>query len=295
MRAFFGSGEGDELQMLFAFTVNQAMYLSFARGQVGPIADALRELPEIPDACQWAHFVRNHDELTLDKLSEDERGEVFAAFGPEPELQLFGRGLRRRLPTMLDGDTDRIRLAYSLLFSLPGTPVLFFGEEIGMAENLDIPGRMSVRSPMQWSGDAPNGGFSDADPGKLRRPVVDDPAYAPPAVNVADQRRDPDSMLNWMERVTRTRRECHEIGWGAWEILDAGHPALLAIRYEWNERTLVALHNLGDTEASGAIDAGGLEADALQEVLGRGEHTPRPDGRLEVSLPRYGYRWLRTP
>ena len=179
--------------MLFAFTVMQAMYLSFARGQAGPLAAALRELPPIPDACQWAHFVRNHDELTLDKLSEAERGEVFAAFGPDPSMQLFGRGLRRRLPPMVDGDAARMRLAYSLLFSLPGTPVLFYGEEIGMAENLDIPGRMSVRAPMQWAGNRPNGGFSDAEPAALRRPVVDDPAYAPAAVNVADQRRDPDS------------------------------------------------------------------------------------------------------
>jgi trehalose synthase len=293
MRDYFGSGEGDELQMLFAFTVNQAMYLSFARQQAAPIANALRALPELPDACQWAHFVRNHDELTLDKLSEDERQEVFAAFGPDPAMQLFGRGIRRRLPPMVDGDADRIRLAYSLLFSLPGTPVLFYGEEIGMAENLDITGRFSVRSPMQWSGRAPNGGFSTADPSELRRPVVDDPDYAPEAVNVADQRRDPDSLLNWMERVVRTRKECHEIGWGAWEVLEADDPAVLAIRHRWAGRTLLALHNLGDAEATAAIAADGLDADALEEVLGRGEHRPRPDG-LDVRLPRYGYRWLRS-
>ena len=110
---------------------------------------------------QWANFVRNHDELTLDKLSDDERQEVFDAFGPEPDMQLYGRGLRRRLPSMLGGDERRMRLAYSLLFSLPGTPVLFYGEEIGMAENLDIPGRFAVRTPMQWTGGA-NGGFSKA-------------------------------------------------------------------------------------------------------------------------------------
>ena len=113
----------------------------------------------MPATTQWAMFVRNHDELTLDKLSESERQEVFAAFGPEEEMQLFGRGLRRRLPPMLDGDQARIRMVYSLLFSLPGTPVLFYGEEIGMGENLDIEGRMSVRTPMQWA-DATNGGFS---------------------------------------------------------------------------------------------------------------------------------------
>src|SRR5215211_5114923 len=152
-REFFGDEDGDELQVVLSFTVNQAMFLALAREDATPIARALEALPPIPEDCQWANFVRNHDELTLDKLSGDERQEVFAAFGPEKEVQLYGRGLRRRLPTMVDGDERRIRLAYSLAFSLPGTPVLFYGEEIGMAENLAIEGRYSVRAPMQWSAD----------------------------------------------------------------------------------------------------------------------------------------------
>src|SRR3954451_16057584 len=170
-RAFFGDEDGDELHMAFSFTVNQAMYLAMARREAAPLAAALEALPAIPSDCQWATFVRNHDELTLDKLSDDERAEVFAAFGPEPELQLYGRGLRRRLPTMLDGDAERIRMVYSLAFSLPGTPVLFYGEEIGMGENLVIEGRLSVRAPMQWSAER-HGGFSEAPDGaKLCRPV----------------------------------------------------------------------------------------------------------------------------
>ena len=150
-RAFFGDEDGDELHMVLSFVVNQAMYLALARGDASPLRAALESLPAIPEDCQWANFVRNHDELTLDKLSEDERAEVFAAFGPEEELQLYGRGLRRRLPTMVGGDERRMRMLYSLAFALPGTPVLFYGEEIGMAENLAIPGRYSVRAPMQWS------------------------------------------------------------------------------------------------------------------------------------------------
>src|SRR5918999_1743805 len=137
-RAFFGDEDGDELQMLFDFPGMQAMYLALARGDAEPLRRALREAPEIPPDCQWGRFVRNHDELTLDKLSDAEREEVFAAFGPDESLQLFGRGLRRRLPPMLDGDERGIRMVYSLAFSLPGTPVLFDGEEIGMAENLAI-------------------------------------------------------------------------------------------------------------------------------------------------------------
>src|SRR3954465_3648337 len=159
---FFGAHGGEELDLLFAFTINQAMYLSFAREAAGPLRAALEALPPRPHDCQWAHFVRNHDELTLDKLSEEERAEVFAAFGPNPEMQMYGRGLRRRLPPMLGGDPRRIRLAYSLMFSLPGTPVLFYGEEIGMAENPAIEGRYAVRAPMQWSPER-HGGFPTAD------------------------------------------------------------------------------------------------------------------------------------
>ena len=161
LREFFGDEDGDELQVVLSFTVNQAMFLALAREDATPLARALEALPAIPDDCQWANFVRNHDELTLDKLSDEERKEVFAAFGPKEELQLYGRGLRRRLPTMVDGDERRIRMMYSLAFSLPGTPVLFYGEEIGMAENLAIEGRYSVRAPMQWAAE-PNGGFTTA-------------------------------------------------------------------------------------------------------------------------------------
>jgi trehalose synthase len=146
---FFGS-HGDELNMQFNFVLNQAMYLAFARGEGAPLERALDALPDLPQDTGWANFVRNHDELTLDKLSDAEREEVFAAFGPEESMQMYGRGLRRRLPSMVGGDPRRVRLAYSLMFSLPGTPVLFYGEEIGMAENLEVEGRLAVRAPMQW-------------------------------------------------------------------------------------------------------------------------------------------------
>ena len=172
-RAFFGDEDGDELHMLFDFLGNQALYLSLARGDAEPLRQTLRDAPPIPEPASMARFVRNHDELTLDKLSDDERAEVFARFGPDEDLQLYGRGLRRRLPPMLDGDPAAIRMVYSLAFSLPGAAVLFYGEEIGMGENLAIAGRMAVRSPMQWSAER-NGGFSTAeDPSALLRPLTD--------------------------------------------------------------------------------------------------------------------------
>jgi len=290
---FFGQGDGDELQMLFAFGVNQAMYLAFAREAAAPLAGALRDLPPIPDSCQWAFFVRNHDELSLDQLTEHERAEVFAAFGPDEDLQLFGRGLRRRLPTMLGGDARRIRLAYSLLLSLPGTPVLFYGEEIGMAENLDIPGRMSVRAPMQWA-PGPGGGFSDAPPERFCRPPVDDPDWGPDAVNVADQRRDEHSLLNWFERMIRRRRECHEIGMGGWRVLDVDDPAVLVHRCDWRGRTLVALHNLAGREARVRVTLDPAPRSPLEGVAGDGDdRVPVRDGVVEVVLSPYGHRWLR--
>ncbi len=280
-RKFFGDEDGDELHMVLDFTVNQAMYLALAREQAAPLADALRALPKIPADAQWANFVRNHDELTLDKLPEAERAEVFAAFGPEERHQLYGRGLRRRLPSMVGHDQDRIRLAYSLAFSLPGTPVLFYGEEIGMEENLELEGRMSVRSPMQWSGER-HRGFTEAD--EPSRPV------APGAAEVAAQRRDPDSLLNWMERLIRRRRECPELGWGEVELLDTGDPAVFAHRAEWDGSAVVAIHSLTSEPREVQIEVG--DAEAAVDLFALAEHQPR-DGRITVKLERYGHRWLR--
>ncbi|MDQ3422602.1 MAG: alpha-amylase family protein, partial [Actinomycetota bacterium] len=214
---FFGGADGDELTMQFDFIGMQNLYLAMARTDAAPLVKALTERPAVSPDCQWATFVRNHDELTLDKLTDEERQEVFAAFGADPDMQVYARGLRRRLPPMLDGDQERMRLVYSLLFSLPGTPVLFYGEEIGMGENLDIPGRLSVRTPMQWTEEV-NGGFSGARTSRLRRPLPTG-RFGPMAGNVAEQRRDPDSLLSWMERVIRRRRETPELGWGAPTIL----------------------------------------------------------------------------
>jgi trehalose synthase len=288
-REFFGAGSGDELHLVFNFIVNQAMYLALARGEAAPLRAALGSLPPIPDGCSWANFARNHDELTLDKLTEAERGEVFAAFGPEPEVQLYGRGLRRRLPGMLGGDDSRLRLVYSLMFSLPGTPVLFYGEEIGMAENLDIPGRLSVRSPMQWSAER-HGGFSTAaDADRLCRPVVADDRFGPGQVNVSAQRRDPESLLNWMERLIRRRRECPELGWGACTLLDTGEPAVFAHRADWDGSTVVAVHNLSGAPARPVLEV----ADPLVDLFGAAELDPGPAGRVAVELEPYGHRWFR--
>ena len=296
---FFGARGGEELDLLFAFPVNQAMYLSLARASAEPLARALRELPPIPDGCQWAHFVRNHDELTLDKLSEAEREEVFAAFGPEPEQQMYGRGLRRRLPSMLEGDAARMRMVYSLMFSLPGTPVLFYGEEIGMAENPEIEGRYAVRAPMQWSSEA-SGGFTVPGVEPVRPPVTEGP-FAFPRVNVAAQRRDPESLLNWVERLIRRRRECPELGWGAWTLLEQEDEAVFALRADWGESTIVAVHNLAGRDASASLVLE-QEGDKGQGGDGDGDGATLVDlfgtadlpAGATVALPPYGHRWYRV-
>ena len=299
VRRFFGNEGGDELHMCLNFNLNQALALALVRQDAGTLVHSLRAMPSLPADDAWANFVRNHDEWSLDKLTEAERQEVFRAFGPKEEMQLFGRGLRRRLPTMLDGDPARIRLVYSLTFALPGAPVLFYGEEIGMAENLAIPGRMSVRAPMQWSNER-NGGFSAAPPGKLRRPVVEGRKWGPAAINVADQQRKADSLLNWMERLIRRRRETPEIVFGAWSLVPVPEAEIFALRYDWGPRTVLVIHNLG-AKARGTsfkLEPAKLEpaagSDGLTDLFGEGDFSLDKDGTVTVELDGYGCRWLRV-
>jgi trehalose synthase len=290
---FFGGPDGDELTMQFDFVGMQALYLSLARGDAGPLATALAGRPVLSPDSQWANFVRNHDELTLDKLSDEERQEVFAAFGPEERMQVYGRGLTRRLPPMLDGDPRRVRMVYSLMFSLPGTPVLFYGEEIGMGEDLRAAGRLAVRTPMQWTAGS-NGGFSPADRRRLPGPVVDG-GFSPEFVNVADQRHDPDSLLSFMKLLIRRRRECPELGWGELAVLEQPHAGVLAHSCTWDDGTLVALHNLGPEPRTVPLTLAGCDSShRLEDLLATHTTAIADDGSVELTLDGYGYRWLRV-
>jgi glycosidase len=297
---FFGARDGggstDELTMCFDFIGMQMMYLSLARGDAEPLADALRQRPDPPEDGHWATFVRNHDELTLDKLTDAQRQEVFDAFGSKPDMQVYGRGLRRRLPPMLDGDQRRMRMVYSLLFALPGTPVMFYGEEIGMGENLAVEGRFAVRTPMQWTAEA-GAGFSAADPATYPAPIPDG-RYGPEQVNVRDQQRDPDSLLAWFRLLVECYRSCPELAWGSYTVLDPGPDArpVLAHRCDADGRTVLALHNFGDAELTAALVLPELAGTELTDVLdpGAGALRVAEDGRLEVALDGYGCRWLRT-
>lgn len=282
VRTFLGDEDGDELHMVLDFIGNQALYLSLARGAAAPLADALRSYPAVPEAASLGRFVRNHDELSLDKLSEDERAEVFARFGPDESLQLYGRGLRRRLPPMFDGDERALRMAYSLAFSLPGTPVLFYGEEIGMAENPDIEGRYAVRAPMQWAED---GGFTL--PGvEPRRPMVSG-AFGPERVNVTSQRRDPGSLLNWFERLIRRRRESPELGFGALTVLDVDAESVFAHRVDWEDATIVCVHELSGRPVTVKLPV--EDGEALVDLFGE-QSCALP---ATLQLEPYGALWFR--
>ena len=294
-KAFFGGSDGDGLNMQFDFIGMQQIYLSMARGDARPLAKALRQRPNLDLTNQWANFLRNHDELTLDKLSDTERHEVFDAFGPDPDMQLYDRGLRRRLPSMLGGDQRRTKMAYSLAFSLPGTPVLFYGEEIGMAENLDIAGRLAVRSPMQWSG-AAGGGFSSATKRRLVRPLPEG-LYSPERVNVADQRRDQDSFWWFMRNLIHTYREQPETGWSQVEILKQPNRAVLAhVCREPSGWALLALHNFGADGALVDVELADVEPGSILVDLLHGLTEIELDarGRVQLDLEPYGYRWLRV-
>jgi trehalose synthase len=288
-RRFFGDEDGDELNMLFDFVGMQSIFLAMARSDGRPIAQALRQRPDTPDDAAFASFLRNHDELTLDKLTESERLEVFEAFGPEPDMQLYGRGLRRRLPTMLAGDQQWLRMAYSLMVVMPGAPTLFYGEEIGMGENLAIEGRLAVRTPMQWtSGSA--AGFTTAPASAACRPFPGGD-FGPEQVSVAAQRTDPDSLLNWFERLIRLRKSMPEIGWGEYEVVDTGNDAVLVLRYRWDDRMAVTVHNLAAKAAKVTIPLG-EESAMLRDRLGSSAPIATKDGAVSLRIAAHGYHWF---
>lgn len=290
---FFGD-RGDEMNMLFNFITNQAMYLSFVRGSAKPVIDALRALPPIAVGSQWANFIKNHDEATLDKLTDEEREEVFNAFAPEPSMRIFGRGIRRRFPNMVNGDRRRLEHAYSLLFSLPGTPVVFYGEEIGLGDNQNMVGREAVRVPMHWSGEI-GAGFTTAAESALPRPLMREGPFGYRSLNVEQQRDDPDSLLNWMERAIRARKEWPVFGWGEWEILDTGDDAVLVHIATWDGTSALAAHNFANRAARVMVTLPQEDSDGRwRHIFGtHAERVPQIQrGQLTLELSAYGYCWL---
>jgi maltose alpha-D-glucosyltransferase/alpha-amylase len=287
---YFGK-TGDRLHMIFNFMLNQHLFLAFARNDAEPIRRVMARTPAIPPKAQWASFLRNHDELDLGRLSEAERAETFAAFGPEPLMQAYRRGIRRRLAPMLDGDERRLKLAFSLMFALPGTPVMWYGDEIGMGDDLSLRERNSVRTPMQWS-DERNAGFSTASPGHLVRPVVSQGAFDHRRVNVAAQRDLDGSLMDSVQRLVRTRRACPEVGWGECQVLDTAETAVLALRYDWRGGTVLILHNLADRAVDVQVPRDGIER--LRPLFCNRNDREMRDAAAPIELDPYGFRWFRA-
>jgi maltose alpha-D-glucosyltransferase/alpha-amylase len=282
---------GDRLQMMLNFPVNQRLFYALATGDIRPLVKALEATYERPHAAQWVNFLRSHDELDLGRLTNAQRQKVFDAFGPDKSMQLYDRGIRRRLAPMLDNDRAKMELAFSLLFTLPGTPMLQYGDEIGMGDDLSLPERECARTPMQWSPEK-HGGFSCAR--RVVRPVISDPIYGYKRVNVESQRRDPNSFLNWVERKIRMRRECPEISWGAWKILKTREPGVLIMRYEWDRHSLLILHNFTPKPKAPRLTAAHVGHHLLVDLLAKNDSRAEPGGSHVINLPPYGYRWYRA-
>jgi maltose alpha-D-glucosyltransferase/alpha-amylase len=292
---YFGA-DGDRMHMMFNFQVNQHMFYALAAADTRALTAALKATKPRPATAQWGTFLRNHDELDLGRLTKQQRQTVFNAFGSTPEMQLYNRGIRRRLAPMLNGDQRRLELAYSLMFTLPGTPVIRYGDEIGMGDDLSLPERNCARTPMQWSNE-PNGGFTKS--AKPILPVIDDGPYGYEHVNAAIQRRHPESMLNWTERIIRMRKEVPEIGWGDFAIIPSRDRAVLIIRYDWRNNSVLFIHNLDSTPREITFSAGltGENAAAgrlLVNLLSEDHSRGDGQGRHRLVVEGYGYRWYRV-
>jgi maltose alpha-D-glucosyltransferase/alpha-amylase len=289
---YFGDS-GERLQMMFNFEVNQHLFFALASSDSRPLVKALKDTKPRPATAQWGHFLRNHDELDLGRLSKKQRETVFAAFGPDENMQLYQRGIRRRLAPMLQGDRRRLELAYSLMMTLPGTPVVRYGDEIGIGDDLRLPERNCARTVMQWSTE-PNGGFTKST--KPIMPVISAGPYSFQHVNVAAQRRDPNSFLNWMERIIRMRKEVPEIGWGDFSFLPSGTPHVLAMRYEWRNNSVLCVHNLSSEpqEVYLSLPADDEANCTLVNLLSEDHSHPDNDGKHRILFEPYGYRWFRA-
>ena len=278
-------GDGDRLNGVFNFMAANETFLALARQEAAPLESLCRTLPTVPPDGQWASFLRNLDELDLERLEEAEREEVYATFAPDASMRIYNRGIRRRLAPMLGGDQRRIASTFSLHCSLPGTPLIVYGDEIGMGDDLRLEQRNSVRAPMQWDA-TPNAGFSTADATQLILPIIDSGPFRYQTVNVAAQQHDPDSLRNRIKTIFTTRKACPEIGCGAYDLLSGDHPRVLMTRLTHEGRSVITAHNLSPEPRAIALKTGTNPKPLLCD----------PESRLDkgIHLGPYGYVWLRV-
>jgi maltose alpha-D-glucosyltransferase/alpha-amylase len=284
-------GDGDECHMAFHFPVMPRMFMALRREEATPVYEILERTPEIPDNCEWGLFLRNHDELTLEMVTDEERDYMYQEYAKDPRMRL-NLGIRRRLAPLLDNGRDEIQLIHAILFSLPGSPVLYYGDEIGMGDNVFLGDRDGVRTPMQWTGDR-NGGYSRADFAQLYLPPLMDPVYGYQAVNVEAQLRTPTSLLRWLHRFIALRKEHPVFGVGSYEPLKTDNPRIFAHVRRHEEDIVLCVHNLARSAQATQLDLSHFEGLVPEEMFGR---TPFPAiGKLPYLLtfaPR-GFYWFQ--
>ena len=283
-------GNGQRLTLALDFWVNNHIFLALARQQVEPLVHALRRRPSAPDGAGYAIWLRNHDELDLERLTAEEREEVMQVFAPEPRMRIYGRGIRRRLAPMLNGDVRRQAMAQALMASLPGTPIIRYGEEIGMGDDLEREDRLSVRTPMQWSAEA-NAGFSKAASSLLAAPVIDDGPFSYTALNVTAQQDTADSLLARTRRILQIRANLAEVGDGDAHPLPSGHPAVFAISHSGYSTTIMLCNLSQDSVTLDQTLCSELEG--AEPILADGPYTSKLSDSSGLVLRGFGYRWFR--
>ncbi len=293
LQDFFGKNNGSKrMHLLFNFFTNKSLFLALVRGTAEPLISVLEKIQPIEG--EWVNFIRTHDELNLERLSDKEREEVFKELAPEDKMQIFNRGIRRRLPPMLKGDRKRMELLYCAMFSLPGLPLINYGEEIGMGDDLSEKGRNSLRTVMQWDGTR-NSGFSMAPTSKLAHPVIDFGEYDYKKVNVGLQQKDPDSMLNWMERMISTRKYSPQLSFGKWVIIKNDPDAVLSFYYEWKYDIVLILLNFSGKDCNITLDVEDQKFDNLFEIFSDKPYKNKVDDiSKKIELTGYGYRWFKS-
>jgi maltose alpha-D-glucosyltransferase / alpha-amylase len=285
VRPYFG--DGDEFHMGFHFPVMPRIYMALRKQSKEDLVWILNRTPQIPENCQWCTFLRNHDELTLEMVTPEEREWMWQEYAPQPRMRL-NLGIRRRFAPLLDNDPARMRLAYGLLFSLPGSPIIYYGDEIGMGDNIDLFDRNGVRTPMQWE-DEVNAGFSTAQPEKLYTPVIESSEYGKHKVNVSRQLADPHSLLNAVKHLLAVRKSRPEMGWGSFAWIETRDPAVIACRRDWQGQTLVAVSNLSESEKDVRLEIPSVGA--WKDLLADG-HWQTEGTHLHFHLSGSGFLWL---
>jgi maltose alpha-D-glucosyltransferase / alpha-amylase len=288
--AYFGCGEGDECHMAFHFPVMPRLFMALRMEDRFPVIDILAQTPPIPERAQWALFLRNHDELTLEMVTDEERDYMYWAYTSDPEARL-NLGIRRRLAPLLGNNRRRIELMNALLFSLPGTPVLYYGDEIGMGDNIYLGDRNGVRTPMQWSGDR-NAGFSTSNRQRLYAPIVTDPEYHYEAVNVEAQEANPQSLLNWMKRLIALRKRHQAFGRGTIEFLHPENRKILAFVRQFGEERILVIANLSRFSQFAQLDLSGFQGTMPVELFGRIDFPPISDQPYQVMLGPHAFYWF---